>query len=208
MDLKELLGEELYKQVKEKAGDHKLAVINDGNWIPKEKFDDLNTEKNDLKDRIKERDTQLNDLKEKAKDSEELSQQITDLQEKNDQDAQAFQKKLESQAKDSAIELALRDAKAKNPKIAKNALDMETITLKDGKLIGIDEQLKVIQESDAYLFGEDKPKGLQGREPHSTDPNNTAPSKNPFSKEHFNLTEQGRLLREEPELAKQLQGQA
>lgn len=33
-------------------------------------------------------------------------------------------------------------------------------------------------------------------------------SKNPFSKEHFNLTEQGRLLTENPELYKQLKAQA
>ena len=32
--------------------------------------------------------------------------------------------------------------------------------------------------------------------------------KNPWSKEHFNLTEQGRILRENPDLAKQLQAQA
>lgn len=33
-------------------------------------------------------------------------------------------------------------------------------------------------------------------------------TKNPFSKEHFNLTEQGRLLKEEPELYRQLKAQA
>lgn len=33
-------------------------------------------------------------------------------------------------------------------------------------------------------------------------------TKNPFSKEHFNLTEQGRLLKDDPELYKQLKAQA
>lgn len=33
-------------------------------------------------------------------------------------------------------------------------------------------------------------------------------AKNPFSKEHFNLTEQGRLLRDNPELYKQLKAEA
>lgn len=49
MDLKELLGEDLYNQVVEKAGDKKLAVVNDGNWFPKEKFDEVNNTKNDSK---------------------------------------------------------------------------------------------------------------------------------------------------------------
>lgn len=42
-----------------------------------------------------------------------------------------------------------------------------------------------------------------GRTPNSN--SNSGVSNNPFSKEHFNLTEQMRLLSENPELAKQLQ---
>ena len=38
--MKELLGEELYNQVKEKIGDKEM-FINDGSYIPKKKFDDL-----------------------------------------------------------------------------------------------------------------------------------------------------------------------
>lgn len=47
----------------------------------------------------------------------------------------------------------------------------------------------------------------KGRDPYDTSGSgNTV--KNPWSKEHFNLTEQGRLLRENPELAKQLMASA
>ena len=46
----------------------------------------------------------------------------------------------------------------------------------------------------------------KGRNIHETD--NTDTTKNPWSKEHFNLTEQGRLLRENPDLAKQLMANA
>lgn|SRR5699024_504743 len=211
MNLKELLGEDLHKQVMDKIGDNKIAIVSDGNWIPKEKFDSKNEEVKNLKEEIKERDNQLSDLKEKAKDNDDLKQQIQELQDSNEEKQKEFEKKLEAQAKDSAIELALRDAKAKNPKIAKSALDLESISYKDGKLIGIDEQLQAIKESDSYLFETEedrKPEGLKGRQPHVTDPNDTTPNKNPFSKEHFNLTEQGRLLRKEPELAKQLKAQA
>src|SRR5690625_3003388 len=156
MSLQELLGEELYNQVVAKAGDKKLGIINDGNWIPKEKFNALNEEKKGLETQIGERDEQLNTLKDKAKDRQELTQQIAELQQKNEDTATQYQEQMDKQAKDFAVETALRDAKAKNPKIAKNALDLEAITMKDGKLIGIDEQLKSIQESDAYLFGEDQ----------------------------------------------------
>ena len=67
--LKELLGEELFSQVKEKIGDVKI-MIDDGNFIPKARFDQVNEEKKELKEMLKERDKQLEDIKKKAKDSE------------------------------------------------------------------------------------------------------------------------------------------
>lgn len=51
--LKELLGEELYSQVTEKLGDKKI-MVDDGNFIPKSIFDQVNTEK---KRAERERDT-------------------------------------------------------------------------------------------------------------------------------------------------------
>lgn len=177
----------------------------------KEKADSvegLESQINDYKGQIKERDEQLNVLSEKVKDNEELASQVNEWKEKNDITATEYKEKLDKQAKDFAIETALREAKAKNPKLAKGALDLESITYKDGKLIGIEEQLTAVKESDAYLFGEDVPAGLQGRQPHPGGDNNPPSNKNPFSKDHFNLTEQGKLVRENPDEAKQLISQA
>ena len=56
--LKEILGEELYSKVNEKLGDKKLGIINDGSWIPKEKFDKVINEKNNLKKQLEEIDTE------------------------------------------------------------------------------------------------------------------------------------------------------
>ncbi len=56
--LKEILGEELYNQVSQKLGDKKLGIINDGSWIPKEKFDKVINEKNNLKKQLEEIDTE------------------------------------------------------------------------------------------------------------------------------------------------------
>ena len=50
--MKELLGEELYNQVKEKIGDKEL-IINDGKYIPKSKFDDLNEDKKKIQSQTK-----------------------------------------------------------------------------------------------------------------------------------------------------------
>lgn len=60
MSLKELLGDDLYAQVIEKAGDQKIDIVSNGQWFPKERFDAVNNEKKELKSQLDERDQQLN----------------------------------------------------------------------------------------------------------------------------------------------------
>lgn len=157
MDLKELLGEELYKQVMEKAGDHKIEIVSNGQWFPKEKFDDVNTSLKELKDQMKDRDKQLEELKTKATGNEELQKQIQELQEKNENTEKEYQQKLQQQTFDYALKDALSGAKVRNPKAAKALLDLESIKLDGDKLLGLEDQLKTIKESDPYLFEEETP---------------------------------------------------
>ena len=53
-----------------------------------------------------------------------------------------------------ALDAALRDGKAKNPKLVKAALDMEKIKLDGDKLYGLDDQVEALKKSDPYLFEE------------------------------------------------------
>jgi len=76
MSLKELLGEELYSQVIEKAGDNKLAIVSDGNWFPKDKFNELNTEKKNLEQQLSGLQETLESNKEKLDGISDLEQQI------------------------------------------------------------------------------------------------------------------------------------
>ena len=206
MDLKTLLGEELYNQVTEKLGEHKIAIVSDGNWIPKDKFDAVNTEKNDYKQQLAERDQQLEDLKTKATGNEDLQKQIQALQDQNKQLQEEYETKIQKQQFDFALEKALVSAKARNPKAVKALLDTEAIKLDGDKLLGLEEQLKALQESDAYLFDSGEPAGLKGRTPHPSDPNKQPKS---ITKEQFNqmgYKERLKLFNENPELYNQLSG--
>ncbi|WP_137744845.1 phage scaffolding protein [Robertmurraya siralis] len=156
MDLKEILGEELYKQVMEKLGDEKIDIVSNGQWIPKQKFDDINTSLKELKDQMKDRDKQLEELKTKATGNEELQQKIQELQEKNENTEKEYQQKLQQQTFDYALKDALSGAKVRNPKAAKALLDLESIKLDGDKLLGLEDQLKTIKESDPYLFEEEE----------------------------------------------------
>ncbi|MEC1428862.1 phage scaffolding protein [Bacillus sonorensis] len=205
MGLKELLGEDLYTQVMEKAGDKKIIVTNDGSWIPKSEFNELNEAKKELKRQLQERDEQLEDLRKRTKDNEELHSKIKELQDANEQAAADYEAKIQQQQKDFAIERALRDAKARNPKAVKALLDLESVKLDGDKLLGLDDQLKAIQESDKYLFGDENPYNLQGGPIPNVNTGNGFPTNNnPFSEDHFNMTEQGQLIRNDPERAKKL----
>ncbi|WP_026582130.1 phage scaffolding protein [Bacillus sp. J33] len=162
MDLKELLGEDLYNQVMQKAGENKIAIVSDGNWFPKEKFNQVNNDNKDLKKQLKDRDDQLSDLKTKAAGNEELTKQINDLTELNKKTAADYQAKLDQQAFDFALKDALSVAKAKNPKAVEALLNKEAIKLDGDKLLGLEEQLKAIKESDSYLFELEQQQQQQG----------------------------------------------
>lgn len=74
---------------------------------------------------------------------------------------------------------------------------------KEGTPIGVEEIIKSYKESNPALF----PTGRKesGYRPNSGSGN---PSRNPFAKETFNLTEQGKLFRENPEKARSMAAEA
>ncbi len=168
-------------------------------FIPKSRFDEVNDAKKDLEQQLKDRDKQLDDLSKKAKDYEELSKQIQDLQEANKTTKEQYEAKIKEMKIEAAIREKLTDTKY--PDLLVSKFDKAKLSLsEDGsQVFGIDDQLTALKEQYKDLFTPN----VKGNDPNNK--NTTPPgTKNPWSKEHFNLTEQGRILRENPELAKQL----
>lgn len=149
--LKELLGEELYSQVTEKLGDKKI-MVDDGNFIPKSRFDQVNQAKKELEVQLKDRDTQLAELSKNNKDNEALLNQIKDLQALNKQTTTDYESKINQMQFDYALDGALNNAKCKNSKALRALLDIDNVKLNEGKLEGLEEQLNKLKESDSYLF--------------------------------------------------------
>ena len=169
-----------------------------------EKVDGLESQIEDYKRQLKDRDEQLDDLKDKAQGNEDLQQQIKDLQKANDDAEKEFQGKLAQQKKESKLELALKDAGARNTKAVKANLNLDAVSLDGENLIGLDEQLNGLKESDAYLFGEEQPKGLAGRDPVPGDDSSKPKS---VTKEQFNQMGYGervKLYQEQPDLYRKL----
>lgn len=132
---------------------HTTAI--NGKYIPKERFDEVNTKKQQLETSVAERDKQLEDLKKSTGDVETLKKQIETLQNENKTKEETYKTELSNLKKTNALDLALSGAKVKNNKAIKALLDSEKIKLKDdGTLEGLTEQLEAIKKSDAYLFEE------------------------------------------------------
>lgn len=201
--LKELLGELYTGEIAKLIGDKELAVVNDGSWIPRAKLNEVSNEVKELKKQLEDRDKQLKDLEGKAAGNEELKAALQEAQEANKTAAEEWEAKTAKMQLDFAVERALAKAKARNPKAVKALLDMEVVKLDGEQVLGLEEQLKKLKESDAYLFGETGKVG-SGTNP----PGAGGGDVNPWKPETFNLTNQAKILQENPSLAARLKQEA
>ncbi|WKV08191.1 phage scaffolding protein [Thermoanaerobacterium sp. CMT5567-10] len=152
MDLKELLGEDLYNQLMQKLGDKaKIAIVSDGNWIPKEKFDEANNERKQYKQQVEDLNKKLGELQNVIKDNEEAAKTIDTLKkqiaEKEDE--------LNNTRKMNAIKLEVLKANPNDVNDIIPHLKQDAINIADdGTVLGLEEQIKALKESKPYLFKE------------------------------------------------------
>lgn len=158
-------------------------------FVPKERFDEVGG-------KLKEANATIDTLKKGNVDNEELQKQVKEYKEK----AAA----LEAEAANTRKEYALKEKLA-----AAGVLDADYVIYKqggldkftfdkDGKPIGVEDVVKPLKESSPHLF-----KAEPGAD-YKPNGGGTPPAKNPFAKDSFNLTEQGRLLKENPAQAQAL----
>lgn len=144
MDLKEILKEAGLddKAIKQVLTTMKAEKI----YITSEENADIRLKKN--KEKIEKLEgeldyavTKIEGFKDLENEKETLSKEVENLK-----------KAATEKDFNIALESALKEAKVKNEKLVKALLDNEKLTLKDGKLEGIDDQLKTIKEENDFLF--------------------------------------------------------
>ncbi|AGR47452.1 minor structural protein [Brevibacillus phage Abouo] len=154
MDLKELL-----KSMG--LSDEQITKIMGGvdekykGYVPKHRFDEVNEAKKQLETDLKDRDKQLTDLKKSVGDNEDLKKQIEILQSDNKAKDEQYQTKIKDMQVSTAIKLALA-GEAHDPDLIAGLLDKSKIEInEDGTLKGgLDDQVKALRESKAFLFVE------------------------------------------------------
>lgn len=158
--LVDIIGKEAYDSLSEevkKQYDEKELIINDGTYIPKAKFDNLNEQKKDLENQLKETNDKVQELS-KA-NTEELKKQIEDLQNKYEEDTKALNEKYDKREYDIKLNDYAKDLKFSSNSARKSFMsDLKAKELKfeDDKLVGFDDFVNSYKESDPNAFMEEK----------------------------------------------------
>lgn len=161
------------------------------NAVPKTEFNDKVKE-------LKAAEGTIEELKKSVGDSTGLTEKIKAYEER----IKTMQTEAANIAKNYALKAKLSESGAIDPDYLiykQGGLDKFNFD-KEGNPIGIADMIKPLKESSPHLFkAESKPNGY--------DPAGGSGSggiTNPWKKESFNLTEQGRLLKSDPVQARQL----
>lgn len=122
-------------------------------FIPKARFDEVNTAKNHAEEQVKERDKQIEGLNAASGDAESLKKQIETLQAANKQKDSEHAAEIKKLKVDAAVDAALTAAKAKNLKAARALLDLDKAELSDdGTVKGLAEQIEKLKAGDDTKF--------------------------------------------------------
>lgn len=200
MTIEELLAQLNIDDDKKAEAEKNVKAFLDGQYVPKARFNEVNEEKNTLKKTVTERDGQLEELKKASGNSEELKKQIETLQESNKKSVADYEEQLKTLRLSTAIKLAITDAQ--DVDIVESLIKKDQLVYgEDGKVAGLSEQVKTLKKEKPFLFKMEK---AQGYNPNA----GSEPKVNPFKKDSINLTEQGRLFRENPEEARRLASEA
>jgi dsDNA-specific endonuclease/ATPase MutS2 len=140
-------------------------IVSHGKGIEKYKNDvealtaskaEIEAKKADLEAQLAQNLEQLKKFQEMK--PEELQKAITELQTKYERAQAEGKQALEKVKYDTAIENALRDAKARNLKAARAVLDEAELKLgEDGTIAGLKERVDKVAAENAFLFGSEVP---------------------------------------------------
>ena len=201
MRLEEVLGADLYEQVKAKIDDAnanqpdklkqvRFVDLSEGNYVSKDKFDStvgrMNQQVTDLQAQVTQRDTDLTDLQARLTAAQadatkltEAQQALTALQSKYDTDKQSYADRLAKQSYEFAVRekansLHFSSGSAKRAFIA-DAIAKEF--KQDGdNLLGYEEFVNNYKQSDPSAFAVETPPEPTTPPPQITMPTGTKPN--------------------------------
>ncbi len=193
----DIINDIISKLKKEKIELHDNIVNDDDNkWIPKSRLDTVIEQRNEFEVSNKELQKTIQKLQKSVTTSEEDKLLIQQLQDQLEQSTDKIRElKVNSAVKDVALKYKAKDVNDILRFLDTNKIDVENVD-------AIEQEIKTLSETKAYLFGADK---LGGRDPHVKDDKDTniGITKEQFAK--MTYKERVKLANEKPEVYDKLQ---
>lgn len=153
-DIKKLLGAEVLSKLEEAAKESDVFIASGKDYVPKGRFDEINTQAKDYKKQVDDYAKQVTDLTKNAGSLEDLQKKLADAEAANKTLSMDYEGKIAKREKDYLINDGLRGYNTKDAKTILPLLDFEKIIVKDGVLSGLKEQIEPLQKTHGYLFGD------------------------------------------------------
>lgn len=170
--LKEILGEDLFNQVKTKVSSYNekadkdkrvsIANVNGDEYVTKAKYSQLETDLNNTKTSLSTAQTTIEDLKKSNGDNADLQQKVSNYETKIANLEATGKAEKAKMLKEIAIKDALYAEKAKHPELLISKFDLSKIILDEkgeNVVSGIEEQMKSNKETYKDLFEETEQQG-------------------------------------------------
>lgn len=140
-------------------------------FVPKSQYNEAAEARKKAEKDVSDRDKQLDDLKKTSGDADALKAQIDKLQGENKTAKEQYESDLKELRLGNALKLALT-GQVHDADLVTGLIDKSKIELgEDGSIkAGLEDQIKGLRESKAFLFAENKPtfKGANPADPNSS----------------------------------------
>lgn len=155
-DIEKLLGDKFDDASKKTVIDQIMSINGDDINREKGKSAEFETKIATLEEAAKTANAQIEAFK--GMNPEEIKKQADEYKAKYDESVKEGEAKVAAVKKSYEIDLALTKAGARNARAVRALIDENAITFdKEGKVIGMEEQLNNLKTKEAYLFGDNQP---------------------------------------------------
>lgn len=126
-------------------------------YIPKSRFDEINSELSTTKEQIKKHEENMKELEKQMGDSKALKEKIAEIQANTENMKKEYETKISDIKKSSLIETELMKENVKYPDLLMPKIDKEKILISDSGVVGLKEQITNLKTTFPELFSNKTP---------------------------------------------------
>lgn len=132
--------------------DKKLHVLEDGQFVPMTRFNEVNEQKNTYKKQTDDLTSQVAQLGQFKGTADELQKKLQEVQTSYEAKLVEQEKTFNQKRLNNELDTVITLNKGRNSKAIKALFNMEAIKLDGDNVVGVSDQLEAIKKDNPYLF--------------------------------------------------------